>query len=121
MIAKSRTAPWLSRIDRLGKTDKDADRRRFDMNARCKSLIMALMLATVAGGAQADDAQIQRGKYLIQISGCSDCHTPGGMLGQADMARYLGGSDVGFAIPGVGIYVGQNLTPDQETGLGGWS
>jgi mono/diheme cytochrome c family protein len=91
------------------------------MNKRRVLLSLVLLAAAASRPAFADDAQIQRGKYLVQISGCSDCHTPGGMLGQPDMARYLGGSDVGFAIPGVGIYLGQNLTPDQETGLGGWS
>jgi hypothetical protein len=37
------------------------------------------------------------------------------------MKRYLGGSDVGFSIPGEGVYVGENLTPDNETGLGAWT
>ena len=37
------------------------------------------------------------------------------------MKRYLGGSDVGFAIPGAGVFVGENLTPDKETGLGAWT
>ena len=71
--------------------------------------------------AQADDPQIARGKYLVIIAGCSDCHTPGALLGAPDMKRYLGGSDVGFAIPGAGVFVGQNLTPDKETGLGAWT
>ncbi|HME83061.1 MAG TPA: c-type cytochrome [Roseiarcus sp.] len=71
--------------------------------------------------AAADDAQIARGRYLVGIAGCSDCHTPGGLMGAADMRRYLGGSDVGFSIPGEGVYVGQNLTPDKETGLGNWT
>ena len=69
----------------------------------------------------ADDAQIARGRYLVGIAGCSDCHTPGGMTGAADTKRYLGGSDVGFSIPGEGVYVGQNLTPDDETGIGKWT
>lgn len=80
--------------------------------------------ATLAAGAAlgaANDAQLQRGKYLVTIAGCSDCHTPGGMAGAADMTRYLGGSDTGFSIPGVGVVVGQNLTPDKETGIGAWS
>jgi mono/diheme cytochrome c family protein len=71
--------------------------------------------------ASADDAQVARGRYLVTISGCSDCHTPGALLGAPDMKRYLGGSDVGFAIPGAGVFVGQNLTPDKETGLGAWT
>jgi mono/diheme cytochrome c family protein len=85
------------------------------------SALPFLAFLAAASPAVAADAQVERGKYLVQISGCSDCHTPGGMLGQPDMARYLGGSDVGFAIPGVGIFLGPNLTPDQETGLGGWT
>lgn len=71
--------------------------------------------------ARADDAQIARGKYLVIVAGCSDCHTPGALLGAPDMKRYLGGSDVGFAIPGQGVFVGENLTPDKDTGLGGWT
>ena len=91
------------------------------MNNRRVLFSLALLAAAASRPALADDSQIQRGKYLVQVTGCSDCHTPGGMLGQPDMARYLGGSDVGFAIPGVGIYLGSNLTSDRETGLGGWS
>ena len=37
------------------------------------------------------------------------------------MKRQLGGSEVGFEIPGVGVFYGPNLTPDAETGLGRWS
>ncbi len=82
---------------------------------------LALGAALGCGAAAADDAQIQRGKYLVSIAGCSDCHTPGGMLGKPDMSRYLGGSDTGFSIPKAGVFVGQNLTPDHETGIGDWS
>jgi mono/diheme cytochrome c family protein len=71
--------------------------------------------------ASADDAQVARGRFLVTIAGCSDCHTPGALLGSPDMKRYLGGSDVGFAIPGAGVFVGENLTPDKETGLGSWT
>jgi mono/diheme cytochrome c family protein len=88
----------------------------------CKAFwTVAAALCAFAGSALADEAQIARGKYLVTIAGCSDCHTPGGLLGNSDMKRYLGGSDVGFSIPGEGVFVGQNLTPDKETGLGAWS
>lgn len=66
-------------------------------------------------------SQIERGKYLVTVGGCNDCHTPGTFLGRPDMTRMLGGSDVGFAIPDLGVFVGRNLTPDKETGLGAWS
>ena len=37
------------------------------------------------------------------------------------MKRYLGGSDVGFEVPGLGVFYAPNLTPDKETGLGNWT
>ena len=69
----------------------------------------------------AQDTQIKRGKYLLTLGGCNDCHTPGYFFGKPDMARFLGGSEVGFEIPGLGVFHGPNLTPDPETGLGTWS
>jgi mono/diheme cytochrome c family protein len=74
-----------------------------------------------AGAAHAAEPQVERGKYLVQIGGCTDCHTPGHFFGHPDMARYLAGSEVGFAVPGMGVFVGPNLTPDKETGLGAWT
>jgi mono/diheme cytochrome c family protein len=71
--------------------------------------------------AAAQQAQAERGKYLVAIAGCNDCHTPGYFFGKPEMSRYLGGSDVGFEIPGLGVFHGPNLTPDSETGLGNWS
>jgi mono/diheme cytochrome c family protein len=76
--------------------------------------------ATLLSHARAD-AQVERGKYLVVLAGCNDCHTPGFFLGKPDMARYLGGSDVGFEIPGLGVFNGRNITPDKETGIGAWT
>jgi mono/diheme cytochrome c family protein len=85
-------------------------------------VLAATMLASMLciGQGNADD-QVTRGKYLVTIMGCGDCHTPGALLGKADIAHVLSGSDVGFDIPGLGVFVGRNLTPDKETGLGTWS
>lgn len=63
----------------------------------------------------------KRGEYLVSIMDCGGCHTPGIFLGKPDMARFLGGSEVGFQIPGLGIFYPPNLTPDPDTGLGRWS
>jgi mono/diheme cytochrome c family protein len=71
--------------------------------------------------ADAADPQTERGQYLTSFRGCFDCHTPWYFFGKPDMERFLGGSDVGFEIPGLGVFVGPNLTPDKETGLGDWS
>jgi len=76
---------------------------------------------SIAGAAAAQSSQNGRGKYLVGLASCTDCHTPGYFFGKPDMARYLGGSEVGFEIPGVGVFHGPNLTPDPETGLGKWS
>lgn len=84
-------------------------------------LILAAIASMLSVSAQAADPQIERGKYLVQVGGCNDCHTPGNFLGHPDMDRYLGGSDVGFGIPGSGVFVPPNLTPDKATGLGNWS
>jgi mono/diheme cytochrome c family protein len=83
--------------------------------------VAILPLAFQVSVAVADNAQVARGKYLVDLAGCSHCHTPGYMLGKPDMSRLLAGSDVGFAVPGVGTFVGRNLTPDKDTGIGNWS
>ena len=67
------------------------------------------------------DSQTDRGKYLVTLAGCNDCHTPGYFFGKPDMARYLGGSEVAFEIPGLGAFPGRNITPDKETGIGSWT
>jgi mono/diheme cytochrome c family protein len=86
----------------------------------CSALaVAALVLLTAASNAA--DNRVERGKYLVQFGGCFDCHTPGYFFGKPDMARFLGGSDVGFEIPGLGVFYGPNITPDNETGIGTWS
>lgn len=82
----------------------------------------AVVLATVLPlvPAKADEA-VERGKYLVALMGCNDCHTPGYFFGKPDMAHMLSGSEVAFEVPGLGAFAGPNLTPDKETGLGDWS
>jgi mono/diheme cytochrome c family protein len=79
--------------------------------------------AAMKHGAPTSSARsaVARGKYLVTFGSCTDCHTPGSFFGKPDMTRFLGGSDVGFAIPGLGVFVGPNLTPDKKTGLGSWT
>jgi hypothetical protein len=82
-------------------------------------LLAALTIAAgyaVSRGVGAESTQVARGKYLVQLGGCTDYHTPGHLLGKPDMSRFLGGSDVGIEVPG-----SPNLTPDNDTGLGNWT
>lgn len=58
------------------------------------------------------------GEYLVRIAGCADCHTAfrgGEYIG----ARFAGGRV--FRVPGVGLIRSANITPDEGTGIGGWS
>ena len=82
--------------------------------------VIATIAALGVGQARAD-AQLDRGKYLVSIGGCNDCHTPGSQFGKPEMNRYLAGSNIAFEIPGLGAFVPRNLTPDKETGLGNWT
>ena len=88
------------------------------------SAASAVFVLALVGNWRAEAAsreQVERGKYLVNLALCTDCHTPGYFFGKPDMARFLGGSEVGFHIPDLGVFHGPNLTPDNETGLGRWS
>ena len=74
----------------------------------------------MASSVQLTSAQEARGEYLARIMDCGGCHTPGALLGAPEMDKYLSGGNVGFAIPGLGIFYPPNLTSD-ETGAGSWS
>ena len=88
---------------------------------RTAARLAFLAASIVATPALAADGGIERGEYLVTFGGCNDCHTPGYLFGRPDLSRFLGGSDVGFEIPGQGVFFGPNLTPDKQTGLGNWS
>ena len=65
---------------------------------------------------ESEDAQVLRGRYLVEALGhCSECHTGRNLLGGATAAGFLGGGpnpDGKGNIP--------NITP-HETGLAAWS
>src|SRR5262249_29386961 len=91
--------------------------------------------------------KVARGRYLVTIAGCNDCHTPlkMGEHGPApDMSRMLSGHPEAMELPPAptlapgpwlvtvaatntawngpwGTSYTANLTPDPETGLGKWT
>lgn len=76
--------------------------------------------APAAAAEWTPEEKLAEGKRLVAITGCNDCHTPGGLYGAPDMARALAGSEVGWVTP-AGTAYASNLTPDVETGIGRWS
>jgi hypothetical protein len=64
--------------------------------------------------------KVATGAYLVRIGHCMLCHTPLGADGQRDYDHLLGAG--GLKMDGVfGPRVTPNITPDRETGIGGWS
>jgi mono/diheme cytochrome c family protein len=90
---------------------------------------------------------VARGKYLVTVAGCNDCHTPWKMGPdgpEPDMSRMLSGHPEQMELPAPpkladgpwvvsvaatntawsgpwGVSFTANLTPDLETGLGKWT
>jgi len=120
------------------------------------SALLAVVLLTLAlpRFANAADApkpdageKLARGKYLVTVTGCNDCHTPlkmGPAGPEPDMTRMLSGHPEQMGLPPAptlpngpwlvtvaatntawsgpwGVSFTANLTPDRETGLGKWT
>lgn len=73
---------------------------------------LAALLAGLPG--QADEAAIERGEYLTAAAGCKACHTDA----ENDGAEFAGGHALESPY---GVFYTPNITPDAETGIGGWS
>ncbi|MFC6673292.1 hypothetical protein [Marinobacterium aestuariivivens] len=65
----------------------------------CITTLLASLAA--AGMAAGDPTEIERGRYLVAIGGCNDCHSPGyETLGEAmPESQRLLGAELGFAGP----------------------
>ena len=118
--------------------------------------VTAALLMAVGASVYSDDsptaassAQIKRGRYLVTIGGCGDCHSPKVMTAQGPMedeSRLLSGHPADEPVPAMpegvlgpgkwaaacsgsftawvgpwGISFASNLSPDKTTGLGNWT
>jgi mono/diheme cytochrome c family protein len=80
----------------------------------------ASVAGSVAGRAAAGDP-VERGRYLVKITGCNDCHTPGYLesAGRLEESRWLVGNSLGWQGPWGTTYPAnlrllmQGLTADQ--------
>jgi len=71
-----------------------------------------------AADVPAHTPDIANGKLLFTAAGCLSCHKPGPELAGADPSLPSGGAP--FKTP-IGTFYPPNLTPDGDTGIGGWS
>lgn len=111
------------------------------------SALLAASLTVDAQETPETGVKVARGKYLVNTSGCIDCHTPlkmGANGPEPDMTRMLSGHPENLRMPvspvlpagpwGViasetntawsgpwGVSFTANLTPDPQTGLGKWT
>ena len=86
------------------------------MRAIWVGLVLCSAIAvTIAGAAAASEPSqetIARGKALVEAGDCAGCHT-------ADPAKpFAGGKRIDTPFGGI---FAPNLTPDRDTGIGGWS
>src|SRR5215510_9069953 len=88
---------------------------------RLLALTMLTAAILAAAAAARAESPVERGKYLVSIMDCTGCHSTGALAGQPDPTHFLAGSDIGFQIPGLGIFYPPNLTSDRKTGLGEWT
>jgi cytochrome c553 len=111
-------------------------------------VLVAVLVAVACSGPAAVPVQspVERGKFLVTIGGCNDCHTPlkmGAKGPEPDLSRLLSGHPSEMQLPPPpalppgpwmmvasatatayagpwGISYSANLTPDPETGIGAW-
>ena len=88
--------------------------------ASCTKTSTTTSSDSTATAAMTPDQKVARGKYLVSVLGCNDCHTPGGLYGAPDMNRMLSGSELGWTGPW-GTSYPANLTPDSTTGIGNYT
>ena len=80
--------------------------------------LLAIMTPAPAARAQ-DAALLARGKHLLEVTGaCGNCHTPMGPQGPLSGMTLAGGTV--FDEPPFRA-VASNITPDPDTGIGGWT
>ncbi|MHC2993798.1 cytochrome C [Pontibacter sp. HJ8] len=86
---------------------------------------MNLILRTIPSGKATPtdertlDDEVVKGKYLLTVAGCAECHTPQDK-GTPIEGKFLAGG-FEFQLPNGGMLRSANITPDKETGIGNWS
>ncbi len=66
------------------------------------------------------DDPLARGKRLLELGGCADCHDSFDDRHEPVPGQYLAGG-MAFNVPGKGRVYASNLTPDPASGIGAWT
>ena len=101
------------------------------------AIVLSLAFSSSPRAQSAAESKVERGKYLVGITGCHDCHSPkipGGMKpvpelilsGRPQTTKVPSGApgevhaseDFTAFTGGWGSTVASNLTPDPDTGIG---
>lgn len=98
----------------------DTAPRRFGRRAgTVVCTVFSIAVVTLPSGEGRAETLLERGTYLMQsIVACGNCHTPKGPDGELPGMELAGGflmEDEAFTA------YAPNITPDAETGIGGWS
>ena len=82
--------------------------------------LACIAAVTIVGNAAAQ-SPVERGSYLVNgILTCGNCHTPKGPGGVEVRDKLHSGGSIEWDTPTFKVK-GSNITPDRETGIGGWS
>lgn len=80
---------------------------------RAISLLIFIFAAPLGWAAENDNSKtVKDGEYIFTMGGCASCHTA------KDGPPLAGG--LALETP-FGVFYSPNITPDNETGIGGWS
>ncbi|RHX90643.1 cytochrome C [Leptospira stimsonii] len=115
------------------------------MKTRISFLILAFAIFANCSQDQ-NSARVKRGEKLVKLGSCADCHTSKSMTPQGPVpntSKHLAGyletnklpeyksfkgspwilfaGDLTATVGPWGVTFAKNLTPDKETGIGGWT
>ncbi|TGK35478.1 cytochrome C [Leptospira gomenensis] len=114
---------------------------------KTKNLLLILSICILANCSKNDESsRIKRGEKLVRFGSCADCHTSKSMTPQGPVpnsSKHLAGyletnklpdyksfkgspwllfnGDLTATVGPWGVTFAKNLTPDKETGIGGWT
>jgi mono/diheme cytochrome c family protein len=86
---------------------------------------MNLIMRTIPSGSPTPtdertlEDELVKGKYLMTIAACSECHTPQDK-GKPIEGKFMAGG-FEFQFPNGAVVRSVNITPDKETGIGNWT